>query len=71
MVTLITYLPFYRIYEINEYFVRNIEIVRPKNAIVYVDNVSHDKQKEIISKSKIVTSGIEIRVGNWRNRNNT
>lgn len=69
MVTLVTYLPFYRIHEINEYFMRNVEILMPKTAIVYVDNVFHERQKEIISK--VVPNGIEVKLGNWRNRNNT
>ncbi len=33
MVTLVTYLPFYRIHEINEYFMRNVEILKPRDAI--------------------------------------
>lgn len=69
MVTLVTYLPFYRIHEINEYFMRNVEILKPRDAIVYIDNVYREKQKEIISK--VVPNEIEVRVGNWRNRNNT
>ncbi len=69
MVTLVTYLPFYRIHEVNEYFMRNVEILKPRIAIVYIDNVYHEKQKEIISK--VIPSNIEVRVGNWRNRNDT
>ncbi len=69
MVTLVTYLPFYRIHEINEYFVKNMELIRPRNAIVYIDNVYHERQKELINK--IIPNNIEVKVGNWRNRNNT
>ncbi len=69
MITLVTYLPLYRIHEVYEYFMKNIEILRPRNAVVYIDNVYHEKQKEIISK--VMPSNIEIKVGNWRNRNNT
>ena len=69
MVTLVTYLPFYRIHEINEYFMRNIEILKPKNAIAYIDNVFHERQREIISK--VIPSNVEVRLGNWHNRNNT
>ena len=69
MVTLATYLPFYRIHEITEYFLRNVEVLRPSQAIVYIDNVFHDKQREVISK--VMPDGVEIKFGNWRNRNNT
>ena len=69
MVTLVTYLPFYRIHEVTEYFLKNVEILRPRQAIVYIDNVYHSKQREFISK--VVPDGVEVRFGNWRNRNNT
>ena len=69
MVTLVTYLPFYRIHEVNEYFMRNFEMLRPRHAIIYVDNVYHERQREIISR--VAPSDIEVRFGNWRNRNNT
>mgnify|MGYP001772933776 CR=1 FL=1 len=69
MVTLVTYLPFYRIHEINEYFMRNVEILKPKNAIAYIDNVFHERQKEIINK--VIPNNVEVKLGNWRNRNNT
>ena len=69
MVTLVTYLPFYRIHEINEYFMRNVELMRPRNAIVYIDNVYHERQKEIIGRA--IPNSVEVRLGNWRNRNNT
>jgi len=51
------------------HFMRNIEVLKPRSAIVYVDNVFHEKQREILLK--IIPEGIEIRFGNWRNRNNT
>ncbi len=69
MVTLVTYLPFYRMHEVIEYFIKNVELMKPRNAIVYIDNVFHERQKEIISK--VIPNSIEVRVGNWRNRNNT
>lgn len=69
MVVLVTYLPFHRIHEVSEYFVKNIEILKPRNAIVYVDNVYHEKQREIINN--VMPSDVEVRVDNWRNRNNT
>ncbi|MGC8542924.1 MAG: hypothetical protein ACP5NQ_03190 [Vulcanisaeta sp.] len=69
MVVLITYLPFYRIHEISEYFIKNIEIISPRAAIAYIDNVYHERQKEIISK--VLPSNIDVITGNWRNRNST
>lgn len=66
VVVLVTYLPFYRIHEISEYFVKNIEILKPKVAVVYVDNVFHEKQKEALAK--VAPEGIEVRIGNWRSR---
>lgn len=65
--TLITYMPFYRIHEIEEYFIRNINIIKPKNAIVYIDNIFTEKQKKMLAK--VVPDGIEIITGNWRDRN--
>jgi len=38
---LATYMPFYRIHEVLEYFTRNVELIKPGRAIVYVDNVFH------------------------------
>ena len=69
MITLVTYLPFYRIHEVNEYFMKNFEMLRPRHAIVYVDNVYHERQREIISR--VTPSDIEVRFGHWRNRSNT
>jgi len=51
------------------HFMRNIEVLKPRSAIVYVDNVFHEKQREILLK--IIPESIEIKFGNWRNRNNT
>lgn len=69
MVTLATYLPFYRIHEINEYFENNINIIKPDKAIVYIDNIYKENQKEILKR--ILPDHIEVRTGNWRNRNDT
>ena len=66
---LITYLPFYRIHEVTEYFLKNVEVLRPRQAIAYIDNVYHSKQREFISK--VVPDNVEVRLGNWRNRNDT
>jgi hypothetical protein len=48
---------------------RNVEVMKPKTAIVYVDNVYHEKQREILAR--VLSGNIEVRFGNWRNRNNT
>lgn len=61
MVVLATYLPFYRIHEIAEYFVKNVEVVRPKTAVVYVDNVYRERQKEILAE--VLPNGVEVKVG--------
>jgi len=66
---LVTYLPFYRIHEVETYFMRNVEVMKPKTAIVYVDNVYHEKQREILAR--VLSRNVEVRFGNWRNRNNT
>ena len=66
---MVTYLPFYRIHEVETYFMRNVEVMKPKTAIVYVDNVYHEKQREILAR--VLSRNVEVRFGNWRNRNNT
>ena len=70
---LVTYLPFYRLHEVLQYFVKNIEILQPKRSIVYVivyvDNVYNERQNEIIKR--IVPQDIEVVQGNWRNRGDT
>jgi len=69
---LITYLPLYRIHELKEAFAENLAELHPKRAIAYVDNVYSDAQKEMLSK--VVNDGlegIEVRWGNWNDRNLT
>ncbi len=64
---LVTYLPFYRIHEVMEYFDRNVELLRPERSLVYLDNVFHKKQEEI-------ARGLirhELVFGNWGNRGDT
>jgi hypothetical protein len=68
-VYLVTYLPFYRIHEVETYFIRNVEVMKPRAAIVYVDNVYHEKQREVLAR--VLPGNVEVRFGNWRNRNNT
>jgi hypothetical protein len=48
---LATYLPFYRLHEVTQYFMKNVEILQPKHVIVYVDNVYNEGQNEIIEKN--------------------
>jgi hypothetical protein len=42
---LITYLPFYRINEIEEYFMVNVNKIKALRNVVYVDNVFNEYQK--------------------------
>ncbi|MDG6928410.1 MAG: hypothetical protein JRN01_08110 [Nitrososphaerota archaeon] len=66
---LVTYLPFYRVHEVIEYFDKNVQTVKPSKAMVYVDNVFNPKQIEILRS--IVPPHIELRTGNWRSRSGT
>ena len=66
---LITYLPLYRIHELHMYFLKNVEVLRPRQAIAYIDNVYNTKQRELVMR--VLPGGIEARFGNWRNRNDT
>ncbi|MEM4898120.1 MAG: hypothetical protein QXT13_10870 [Pyrobaculum sp.] len=43
MEALVTYIPFYRIHEVFNYFLANAQIIKPKRKIVYVDNVYTDR----------------------------
>ncbi len=69
MDALITYLPFYRVHEILDYFIKNAELMSTNRKIVYIDNVYTDRQLDLLKK--IVPEDIEIRHGNWRDRNMT
>lgn len=66
---LATYLPFYRLHEVETYFLKNVETLRPKAAVVYIDNVYREEQRKIIER--IAPLDVEIKTGNWRNRNDT
>jgi hypothetical protein len=66
---LVTQLPFYRIHEIDLYFLKNVEILKPEESIVLIDNVYHEKQKEILKR--ILPADVSVRYGNWRNRHET
>lgn len=64
--TLITYLPFYRIHEIEKYFRANIDNLRTNKNIVYVDNVYNEFQKDILKER---FPYVEIRTCNFNDRN--
>jgi hypothetical protein len=66
---LATYIPFYRIHEVLLYFVKNCEMISPSECWVFVDNVYHDKQKEILRNN--IPASFQIFTGNWRNRSET
>ncbi|MGC8622120.1 MAG: hypothetical protein ACP5U0_09425 [Caldisphaera sp.] len=63
---LITYLPFNRMREIETYFRKNIDNLKTENNIVYVDNVFNPAQLEILKNNY---DYVEIRGGNWNDRN--
>ena len=67
---LITYLPFYRIHELLLYFLLNMDLLKVERGIAYIDNVFHPMQHRILSQL-LAETGIEIRAGNWRDRNST
>lgn len=69
MDTLVTYLPFYRLHEVLDYFIVNVKSLNVKHAVVYVDNVFKDKQFEILRR--VIPEEVEVRYGNWRDRNLT
>ena len=66
---LATYLPFYRIHEVELYFMKNVEYLKPSEAIVYVDNVYHEAQRSVLSR--VLPGGLSVRFGNWRSRGAT
>jgi hypothetical protein len=43
--------------------------MQPKFAFVFIDNVFNEEQKKILKK--VLPDNIELRYGNWRNRNDT
>jgi len=69
-VLLVTYLPFHRIHEVGEYFLRNVQLIGPSEAIAYVDNVFRDEQRDILVRA-LSDAGVEVRMGNWRSRDVT
>jgi len=69
-VLLVTYLPFNRIHEVEEYFMRNVQLIGPSEAMAYVDNVFRDEQRDILGRV-LSDAGVEVRTGNWRSRDMT
>lgn len=65
--TLVTYIAFHRLPDIDAYFLKNVEIVKPKRSIVYIDNVYDEFHNEIIRQ--VLASSVEVRTGNWRDKN--
>ncbi|MFP3290762.1 MAG: hypothetical protein RXO33_03245 [Nitrososphaeria archaeon] len=63
---LITYLPFYRINEIEEYFMINVNKIKALRNVVYVDNVFNEYQKNILKNH---FPKLEIKTCNWNDRN--
>lgn len=47
---LATYLPFYRIHEVDEYFMKSARNAEADEAIVFVDNVFHQAQRAILER---------------------
>ena len=65
---LATYLPFNRIHEVELYFNKSVEAVKPDRSVVYIDNV-FTKEQENIARSLIKEH--ELKFGNWGNRGST
>ena len=62
---LVTYLPFYRVHELLEYFKKNIEIINSEKTFAYVDNVYSPKQLDKINS--VIPKNITLKTGNWKN----
>jgi hypothetical protein len=61
---LITYAPFARLQEVQEYFLKNKEIVRPKRSIIYVD-ASTGWQKELFRQR--IPNDVDLVFDVWGN----
>lgn len=55
-------MPFHRLHEIIEFFAKNVEVIRPDKAVAFVDNVYHEKQKELALK--LLPRGVGYVFGN-------
>jgi hypothetical protein len=72
--TLITYLPLSRISDVPKYFEKNYSVLRPRRAIIYVDNVENDQGSKTSQMTRKVIedhvkSIFELKTGNWMDRN--
>jgi len=66
-VLLVTYLPFHRIHEVGEYFLRSVENAGAEESMVFVDNVFHPSQRRILEREL----HIPFEAGNWGSRGAT
>jgi len=64
---LVTYMPFYRIHEVEEYFLRSAENAGAEESMVFVDNVFHPSQRRILEREL----HIPFEAGNWGSRGAT
>lgn len=69
MDTIITYLPFHRLHEVLDYFIKNAELINVKHKVVYIDNIFTERQLDLLRRA--IPEDVEIRHGNWRDRNLT
>ncbi len=67
VVILATYLPFYRIHEVEEYFLRSARNADADELLVFVDNVYHPAQRAILERELHVP----FVAGNWGSRGAT
>ena len=65
--TLVTYIAFNRMGDIDSYFLKNVENVRPRRSIVYIDNAYDEFHKKVIIQ--VLGDSVEVRTGNWRDKN--
>jgi hypothetical protein len=61
---LVTYVPFHRIHEVGEYFLRSAENAGAEESMVFVDNVFHPSQRRILEREL----HIPFEAGNWGSR---
>lgn len=64
--SLITYLPFSRINELKEFFLRNINSLKPFESVVYIDEVYSEYHKEILRER--LPPFLKLKFGEWRDR---
>ena len=60
-----TYLPIFRIHEL-KYFKKNLEMLKPKKAVICVDYYFTEEQKPLLDGD--IWPQAEYILGNWRNR---